>query len=132
MHPWLLSPALAPPVLASLDEEGPAGAHTTPSVLVPPSAKLRFLHYALPRLVATGHQVLLFSGMTASLDMIGRLLQHGLHLPFVRLDAEVSRGERAAAVASFGRGGAASRGGSTARTRSPSPAGAAAAAAAAA
>lgn len=131
MHPWLLSPALAPPVLTSLDEEGPAGAHTTPSVLVPPSAKLRFLHYALPRLVAAGHQVLLFSGMTASLDMIERLLQHGLHLPYVRLDGGVSRDARAAAVASFGRGGTASRSRSATHTRSPSPAGAAGAAAAA-
>ncbi|GAB0489026.1 hypothetical protein MMPV_000241 [Pyropia vietnamensis] len=131
MHPWLLSPALAPPVLTSLDEESPAGAHVTPSVLVPPSAKLRFLHYALPRLVAVGHKVLLFSGMTSSLDMIERLLQHGLHLPFVRLDGGVSRGERAAAVASFVRGRGASRSNSVTHTRSPSPAVGTAAAAAA-
>jgi len=125
MHPWLLSPALAPPMLSSLDVDGPPSAHNSPSVLVPPSAKLRFLHYALPRLVAAGHQVLIFSGMTATLDLIARLLQHGLDLPFVRLDGGVSRDARAAAVAAFA-GGTGSRGGSLTRTRSPSPAVAAA------
>lgn len=125
MHPWLLSPALSPPVLSSLDVDGPPSAHNSPSVLVPPSAKLRFLHYALPRLVAAGHQVLIFSGMTATLDLIARLLQHGLNLPFVRLDGGVSRDARAAAVAAFA-GGTGSRGGSLTRTRSPSPAVAAA------
>lgn len=71
-----------------------------PSKLIPLSGKFSFLHYAVPRLVASGHRILIFSQFRAVLDFIEDLLDM-LDLKYGRLDGATDTEERVAGISDF-------------------------------
>lgn len=64
------------------------------------SGKLMFLHYALPRLLAAGHRVLIFSQFTGMLSFLEDLLD-GLAIAYGRLDGTTDGSERARLINDF-------------------------------
>lgn len=68
--------------------------------LVATSGKFCFLHYALPRLISSGHRVLIFSQFRAVLDYLEDLLDF-LHITYGRLDGTTKSDERITEIADF-------------------------------
>lgn len=68
--------------------------------LIATSGKFCFLHYALPRLIASGHRVLIFSQFRSVLDYLEDLL-HFLDIKFCRLDGATKLSERTSEIVDF-------------------------------
>lgn len=68
--------------------------------LVATSGKFSFLHYALPRLIGSGHRILLFSQFRAVLDYLEDLLDL-LGIKYGRLDGGTKSDERSSGIADF-------------------------------
>lgn len=68
--------------------------------LVATSGKFSFLHYALPRLIGSGHRVLLFSQFRAVLDYLEDLLEL-LEIKYGRLDGATNSDDRTSGIADF-------------------------------
>lgn len=71
-----------------------------PRTLVGSSGKFVFLYWALPRLIAGGHRVLLFSQFRMVLDFLEDLMEI-LKFKYGRLDGETANNERENTVANF-------------------------------
>lgn len=68
--------------------------------LVATSGKFSFLHYALPRLIGSGHRILLFSQFRAVLDYLEDLLEL-LDIKYGRLDGATKSDERTSGISEF-------------------------------
>lgn len=88
-HPFIVSHALF-----DFDEV------RDPNSLVGSSGKFLFLYWALPRLIAGGHRVLLFSQFRMVLDFIEDLMDL-LNMKYGRLDGETTNENRENTVAKF-------------------------------
>jgi SNF2 family DNA or RNA helicase len=71
-----------------------------PNELIRASGKLELLHRILPKLKASGHRVLLFSQMTALLNILEDYLA-GRGYSYLRLDGNTGTAARAELLASF-------------------------------
>eukprot|EP00737_Agarophyton_chilense_P000442 gb/GEZJ01000493.1/.p1 GENE.gb/GEZJ01000493.1/~~gb/GEZJ01000493.1/.p1 ORF type:complete len:1665 (-),score=293.33 gb/GEZJ01000493.1/:3404-8185(-) len=92
-HPYIVSPAL----YDSYSNQ------VSPRV-VAVSGKFVFLYYALPRLLAGDHRVLIFSQFREVLDFLEDLMEL-LHVKFSRLDGMTSADDRSSGLAEFNREG---------------------------
>ncbi len=90
-HPFLYSSAI---------EEKSANEAALHRNLVDASSKFQLLEIMLPKLRERGHRVLLFSQFLNQLDLIEDFL-HGLDLPFMRLDGNVSTLEKQKRIDAF-------------------------------
>jgi superfamily II DNA or RNA helicase len=70
------------------------------SSLVRASGKFETLHRLLPKLIAAGHTVLIFSQMTSTLDLLEDLCEM-VGLSWLRIDGNTHAEDRAAALARF-------------------------------
>ncbi|KAI0567661.1 DNA helicase [Gracilaria domingensis] len=92
-HPYIVSRAL----YDTYDSQ------VTPRI-VASSGKFAFLYYALPRLLAGDHRVLIFSQFREVLDFLEDLMEL-LHIKFSRLDGMTSADARSSGLAEFNREG---------------------------
>lgn len=91
-HPYLNDPEIEPDVS---DEQ-------THDNLVEASGKLVFLQKFLPKLLARGHRILIFSQFTIFLDIMERFLE-GEERPYLRLDGTTSQLDRQTRIDAFNR-----------------------------
>ena len=90
-HPFLYSSAI---------EEKSVNEASLYRNLVDASSKFQLLEIMLPKLRERGHRVLLFSQFLSQLDLMEDFL-HGLQLPFMRLDGNVSTLEKQKRIDAF-------------------------------
>ena len=67
---------------------------------IAPSGKFSFVHYAFPRLVASGHRILIFSQFKTIIDFLEDLMEV-LDIRYGRLDGRLKSEERVVGVAEF-------------------------------
>lgn len=89
-HPYTLTDAF---------DEGDDDDFATPK-LVALSGKFSFLHYAVPRLIASGHRILIFSQFRSVLDFLENLMEL-LDIKFGRLDGMTDSDERIINIEEF-------------------------------
>ena len=75
---------------------------TLPESCLLESAKFKYLAREMPRMVAEGHRILLFSQWTRILDLLEVLMEH-LEMNFCRLDGAVKVKERQSMIDTFNR-----------------------------
>lgn len=70
--------------------------------LIEASSKFAFLARILPKLIASGHRMLIFTQFLSVLDLLERFLE-GMKLKFARLDGGTTQSERQEAIDLFNR-----------------------------
>lgn len=70
--------------------------------LVEASSKFSFMARLLPKLIASGHRMLIFTQFLSVLDLLERFLE-GMKLKFARLDGGTQQSERQEAIDLFNR-----------------------------
>lgn len=92
-HPYVVSHALYDNYISQVSPK-----------MVASSGKFVFLYYALPRLIASDHRVLIFSQFREVLDFIEDLLEL-IGMKFCRLDGTTKTDDRRAGLSDFNRAG---------------------------
>ena len=77
--------------IARLDDENLQNAVDDLSLCISQSIKTAFLNELLPRLVADGHKVLVFSMSLKMLNLVAQILKSRLNIKFLRLDGRITK-----------------------------------------